>query len=68
MSLIRPEQGTGDRTRNREVEAAPLELCESCVPLLWANVGTVIAANLLGRDVVQVTPEREKAIPHGGPT
>lgn len=54
LNLVRPEPGTGDRTRNQVVETVAAELCEACVPVLWGNVQKVIAANLSGQDVVPV--------------
>lgn len=51
LNLVRPEAGTGDRSRNSIVESAALELCAECAPVLWGNVQKVVAANRSGRDV-----------------
>jgi hypothetical protein len=51
LNLVRPEAGSGDRSRNSVVESAALELCAGCVPAFWRNVRAAVAANLSGRDV-----------------
>ncbi len=61
INLVRPEQGSGERTRNPVVRSADVELCQDCVDPFWAGVDVLLLANLDGVAVVTGGPGKKES-------